>query len=37
VFDGAQPTAMFRAAVRDQFGDDFVGQGDFGVGKLEIR
>ncbi|HEX8108055.1 MAG TPA: hypothetical protein VF516_10035 [Kofleriaceae bacterium] len=37
VFDGAQPTAMFRAAVRDQFGDDFVGQVDFGVGKLEIR
>jgi hypothetical protein len=37
VFDGAQPTAMFRAAVRDQFGDDFVGQSDFGVGKLEIR
>lgn len=37
VFDGAQPTALFRAAVRDQFGDDFVGQSDFGVGKLEIR
>lgn len=37
VFDGAQPMAMFRAAVRDQFGDDFVGQSDFGVGKLEIR
>lgn len=37
VFDGAQPTAMFRAAVRDQFGDDFVGQSDFGIGKLEIR
>lgn len=37
VFDGAQPMALFRAAVRDQFGDDFVGQGDFGVGKLEIR
>jgi protocatechuate 3,4-dioxygenase beta subunit len=37
VFDGAQPTAMFRAGVRSQFGDDFVGQSDFGVGKLEIR
>jgi hypothetical protein len=37
VFDGAQPMAMFRAAVRDQFGDDFVGQVDFGVGKLEVR
>jgi hypothetical protein len=37
VFDGAQPMAMFRAAVRDQFGDDFVGQSEIGVGKLEIR
>jgi hypothetical protein len=37
VFDGAQPMAMFRAAVRDQFGDDFVGQVDFGVGKLVIQ
>ena len=37
VFDGSQPMAMFRAAVRDQFGDDFVGQSDIGVGKLEIR
>jgi hypothetical protein len=37
VFDGAQPMAAFRAAVRDQFGDDFVGQSDFGIGKLEIR
>jgi hypothetical protein len=37
VFDGAQPMAMYRAAVRDQFGDDFVGQSGIGVGKLEIR
>ncbi|HEY0483590.1 MAG TPA: hypothetical protein VGD37_38995 [Kofleriaceae bacterium] len=37
VFDGAQPTALFRAAVRDQWGDDFVSQSEFGVGKLEIR
>jgi hypothetical protein len=37
VFDGAQPSPLFRAAVRDQFGDDFVNQGEFGIGKLEIR
>ena len=37
VFDGAQPSPLFRAAVRDQFGDDFVNHGDFGLGKLEIR
>jgi len=37
VFDGAQPGPLFRAAVRDQYGDDFVGQADFGIGKLEIR
>lgn len=37
VFDGAQPMAAYRAAVRDQFGDDFVGQGDIGVGKLVIQ
>jgi len=37
VFDGAQLVATYRAAVRDQFGDDFVSQADFGVGKLEIR
>jgi hypothetical protein len=37
VFDGAQPSPLFRAAVRDQFGDDFVSQGDFGLGKLEVR
>ena len=37
VFDGAQPSPLFRAAVRDQYGDDFVSQGDFGIGKLEIR
>jgi hypothetical protein len=37
VFDGAQPTALFRAAVRDQYGDDAVSYTEFGVGKLEIR
>lgn len=37
VFDGAQPMAMYRASVRDQYGDDFVRQFDFGVGKLEVR
>jgi hypothetical protein len=37
VFDGAQPLAQYHAAVRDQYGDDFVNQGDFGVGRLEIR
>jgi hypothetical protein len=37
VFDGAQPSPLFRAAVRDQYGDDFVSQGDFGLGKLEVR
>jgi hypothetical protein len=37
VFDGAQLPAAYRAAIRDQFGDDFVNQGEFGVGRLEIR
>jgi hypothetical protein len=37
IFDGAQPAPLYRAAVRDQFGDDFVNQGEFGLGKLEIR
>jgi hypothetical protein len=37
VFDGAQPLVGYRAAVRDQWGDDFVNQGDIGVGKLEVR
>jgi hypothetical protein len=37
VFDGAQPSTLFRASVRDQYGDDFVNQGDFGIGKLEVR
>jgi hypothetical protein len=37
VFDGAAPLAMYRAGVRDQWGNDFVGQSDIGVGKLEIR
>jgi hypothetical protein len=37
IFDGAQPSPLYRAAVRDQYGDDFVNQGDFGIGKLEVR
>jgi hypothetical protein len=37
VFDGAQPQPLFRASVRDQFGDDFVSQADVGLGKLEIK
>jgi hypothetical protein len=37
VFDGTQPMALFRAAVRDQFGNDFVNQSDFGLGKLEVQ
>lgn len=37
VFDGAQPMAMYRSGVRDQWGNDFVGQSDIGIGKLEIR
>jgi hypothetical protein len=36
VFDGAQ-SPLFRAAVRDQYGDDFVATSQFGIGKLEIR
>jgi hypothetical protein len=37
VFDGAQPSPLFRASVRDQFGNDFVGQNEFGLGRLEVR
>jgi hypothetical protein len=37
IFDGAQPSPLFRAAVRDQYGDDFVNQDDFGLGALEVR
>jgi hypothetical protein len=37
VFDGADPSPLYRAAVRDQYGDDVVSQGDIGVGKLEVR
>lgn len=37
VFDGGQPTALYRAAVRDQWGDDFVGQSEIGVGKLVVQ
>jgi hypothetical protein len=37
VFDGAQPGPLFVAAVRDQYGDNFVGPADFGVGKLEVQ
>jgi len=37
VFDGAQPSPLYRASVRDQYGNDFVGQNEFGVGRLEVR
>ena len=37
VFDGAQPSPLYRASVRDQYGNDFVGQNEIGVGKLEVR
>lgn len=37
VFDGADLSPLYRAAVRDQYGDDVVSQGDIGVGKLEVR
>jgi len=37
VFDGAQPSPLLRASVRDQFGNDFVGQNEFGLGRLEVR
>lgn len=37
VFDGGSPSPMFRASVRDQYGDDFVSQTDFGIGKLEVQ
>ncbi|HEU4728625.1 MAG TPA: hypothetical protein VFT22_12065 [Kofleriaceae bacterium] len=37
VFDGAQASPLFLAAVRDQYGDNFVSQNDFGVGKLEVQ
>jgi hypothetical protein len=37
VFDGAQPSPLFLAAVRDQYGDSFVTQADFGLGKLEVQ
>lgn len=37
VFDGAQPSPLYRASVRDQWGDDFVTQSDIGVGRLEVR
>jgi hypothetical protein len=37
VFDGAQPGPLFVAAVRDQYGDNFVGPADFGIGKLAVE
>lgn len=37
VFDGAALGAKFRAAVRDQLGNDTVVQSDFGIGKLEVK
>jgi hypothetical protein len=37
VFDGAQPSPLFVAAVRDQFGNDFVSRSDIAIGRLEVR
>jgi hypothetical protein len=37
IFDGAQPSPLYRASVRDQYGNDFVDQSNFGIGKLEVR
>jgi len=37
VFDGAQPSPLFRASVRDQYGNDFLTQSEVGVGRLEVR
>ncbi len=37
VFDGAQPSPLYRASVRDQYGNDFVDQASIGVGRLEVR
>jgi hypothetical protein len=36
VFDGTHPSPLFRASVIDQFGNDFVIQSDFGVGRLDV-
>jgi hypothetical protein len=37
VFDGGLQSPQFRASVRDQYGDDFVGLTEFGIGKLEVQ
>jgi hypothetical protein len=37
VFDGAQPSPLYRSSVRDQYGNDFLTQSEIGVGKLEVR
>jgi len=37
VFDGAQPSPLYRASVRDQYGNDFLTQSEVGIGKLEVR
>jgi hypothetical protein len=37
VFDGAQPSPLYRASIRDQYGNDFVDQAGIGIGKLEVR
>jgi hypothetical protein len=36
VFDGAQPSPLFRASVMDQYGNDFVTAQDIGIGRLEV-
>jgi hypothetical protein len=37
VFDGAQPSPLYRASVRDQYGNDFLTQSEVAVGRLEVR
>jgi hypothetical protein len=33
----SQPSPLFRASIRDQFGDDFINQSDFGLGLLVVK
>ena len=37
IFDGATSLPQYRAAVKDVFGNDVVGQSEFAIGKLEVR
>jgi hypothetical protein len=36
-FDGAALAARFRASLRDRLGQEVVAQGDFAIGKLEVK